>query len=514
LKVAILIKYQEWDQLALLRVDPHLYQDAETYYVDTVATEFLRKFEPLPTTFDRVAAAQANAREAEVSCYRANERLSPYVFAVLGQPNDGTDDGVLSFIRKVRKKVRRLLGEVPSSLEGRFGPGATFADRGRLTTVPDKMTSAPTLTRSCDVVLYHWAETAWGRAHYERRQPLAYCRGNRFSTVAKDSVKNRAIAVEPSLNVHYQLALGRLLKTKLLHAGLDTRRGQDVHRRVACQASRDGSLCTIDLSNASDTVAYNLVKLLVPDDWFDYFDSFRCENTFGLHGRSWTKLEKFSSMGNGFTFELETLLFASLVSVACDEQEPGYGEFGHDVYVFGDDIICPSSCFRGVKAVLEFFGMNLNRRKTFYEGPFRESCGGDFWNGKDVRPYHLESDPNEPHKIISLLNGLRRVLEKDWLSADRRSAYLRCWFGVLDALPAHVRQCRGPKGLGDIVIEDSETAWRTREKDSIRYVRVWKPVRINTISWNNWWPEVVLAAALFGVEIRFVDPSGPELVTE
>lgn len=509
LTVAILIRYQEWDQLSLLKVDPHHYRDRTSYFVDVVATEFLRKFEPLPTTVNREEAAVLNALAAESQCYRTNERLNPYIFSISGIPNDGTEQGVLSFVRKVRKKIKTVLGPIPHYLNGRHGPGATFADRGRLTTVPDKMSSAPTMTRDCDIMLYHWRETAWGRACQSRNQPPVTTRGNRFTTVPKDSRKDRGIAIEPSLNVFYQLAVGKHIKGRLKRFGLDLRRGQDVHRQVACQASRDDSLCTIDLSNASDTVAYNLVKLLLPDDWFDLLSSLRCENTFGLNGKkAWTRLEKFSSMGNGFTFELETLIFGSLTSIACDEVMPGYGEWGFDVFTYGDDILCPSDSFSAVKAVLEFFGMSLNDKKSFHKGPFRESCGGDFWEGADVRPHNLESDPNEPHKIISLLNGVRRICDKSWLPSHLRDRYLRCWFSILDSLPENIRRCRGPKDLGDIVIHDDDTRWKTKTKYSIRYLRVWKPVRTKTLSWRNWGPDVVLAAALYGVRDTLRGPIG------
>lgn len=509
LTVAVMLRYGEWDQLASLRVNPLHYLDRTTYFVDAVATEFLRKFEPLPTSVDREKNAVEAALAAEAQCFRTNERLSPYCIELLeGIPLGDVNKDVLAYVRRVRKKIARVLGPIPSSLEGKFGKGATFADRGRFTTVPDKMSSAPNLTHSSDIVLYHWAQNAWGRACYERRQPPVFTRGNRFTTVPKDAVKHRGIAVEPSLNVYYQLALGSHMKRRLKQFGIDLKNGQEVHRQVACQASRDGSLCTIDLSSASDTISLNLVKLLLPEDWFQLLDALRCSHTFGLKGKRWLRLEKFSSMGNGFTFELESLIFAALVSEACSSQVPGTGAWGEDVYVYGDDIICPTECYDGVKIVLEFFGMTLNGKKSFHEGPFRESCGGDFWDGEDVRPHNLEVDPDEPHKIISLLNGIRRICDKDWLSVDLRKRYLRCWFRILDALPADIRRLRGPKTLGDLVIHDEEPNWSTKTRHSIRYVRVWKPCRHRTISWNNWSGDVVLAAALYGVSDTLRGPLG------
>jgi hypothetical protein len=306
----------------------------------------------------------------------------------------------------------------------------------------------------------------------------------------------------------YQLSVGRHLKKRLQRFGIDLKKGQEVHRRVACQASRDDKLCTIDLSSASDTIASNLVKLLVPEMWADILDDLRCKFTYDLVKGKWLRLEKFSSMGNGFTFELETILFGCLVLEACSSALQRECFFGTDVFVYGDDIICPKEAYEEVKVVLEFFGMTLNKKKSFYEGPFRESCGGDFWGGADVRPHNLEENPDEPHKVISLLNGIRRICDKDWLPADLRTRYLRCWFSILDTLPLSVRRCRGPKDLGDIVVHDDEIRWDTREKHSIRYLRVWKPARTKAISWNNWSPDVVLATALYGIRDTLRGPLG------
>lgn len=176
------------------------------------------------------------------------------------------------------------------------------------------------------------------------------------------------------------------------------------------------------------------------------------------------ELQMFSSMGNGYTFELETLIFAALAH-ACG------GKVGQDTFVYGDDILVPTEISADVLALLRYSGFTPNQKKTFTTGHFRESCGGDFLMGHDVRPLFLKENPNGPSDWIVIANSLW-----DWsikwsmpeLAAVRNS--------VLNLIPAEIRRCRGPKELGSLVIWDHEKSWSYVERSSQRFFRVWRPV--------------------------------------
>jgi hypothetical protein len=323
----------------------------------------------------------------------------------------------------------------------------------------------------------------------------AIVRGNRFTTVDKDAHKKRGICIEPSINVFYQLAVGTWMTNKFRSTILwEKEEQQEFHKLLARLGSLTGSLATLDLSNASDTVCRNLVKLLLPTDWFQLLESLRSTHTF--IGGKWVRLEKFSSMGNGFTFELETLLFHCITAVVARESRQTADWFGRTVSVFGDDIICPTDCAKDVISALEFFGFKLNKEKSFYNGKFRESCGGDFFEGKDVRPHYLKEDPREPHQLIALANGLNRFRRRHLDCGG--SDITDCWLRVLDALPSRIRSLRGPEGLGDLVVHDEERTWNFIVRSSIRYFRVWRPVPFGRTGWHHFRPGVVLASALYG----------------
>jgi hypothetical protein len=502
--VAILCRYGEWDQLANLATDPSKYLDSEEYWAAVQATDLLRKCADLETTVDRKAAAVKGFYAAEALCFRANYRLSGYLD--MGDLTLQSSDIAERLIVRARKRIADVLGRCPDLLQGRFGPGSTYGDTGVLTTVPDKMTSRPTITRDAIPYLFQWSGTAWATACAGRSREPEFVPGNRFTTVPKDCRKDRGIAVEPSVNLFYQLAFGQVLKGRLRAAGLDLLHAQDIHRQVVCEASIRGDSGTIDLSSASDTVSYNLVKLLLPTRWFEALSALRSPKT--LVEKRWVWLEKFSSMGNGYTFELETLIFASLVSAVMEESQD-LPVWGQNVHTFGDDIIVPTSHYSNVCAALRFFGMVVNEEKSFGSGPFRESCGGDFFAGVGVRPYQMKEFPSEPQQYVAMANGLRRSAFQAGASSGLRfTALRRAWFRVLDALPSDIRRLRGPEGLGDLVIHDGEDRWNVRWRHSIRYIRVYRPARFSRVGWEHFWPDVVLACAVYGTGDGALGPPG------
>jgi hypothetical protein len=104
----------------------------------------------------------------------------------------------------------------------------------------------------------------------------------------------------------------------------------------------------------------------------------------------------FSSMGNGATFCLETLIFAA----AC------YAVGSRRFRVYGDDVIIEPECYDEYLRLTRFLGFSINHDKTFRDGPFRESCGLDVWNGVDVTPVYIRGLDNRKAVKCHLINSL------------------------------------------------------------------------------------------------------------
>jgi len=79
-----------------------------------------------------------------------------------------------------------------------------------------------------------------------------------------------------------------------------------------------------------------------------------------------------------------------------------------DVHVYGDDIIVRKSVYEPLIELLAYLGFTTNSRKTFSSGPFRESCGADWYEGKDVRPFTLDFALDSVESIFKILNLSRR----------------------------------------------------------------------------------------------------------
>jgi hypothetical protein len=228
--------------------------------------------------------------------------------------------------------------------------------------------------------------------------------GSRATTVPKTKDKRRMIAVEPTGNMYIQQGLMTIMYRRLASIGLDVKTLPDRHRQLAFYGSVGRHLATLDLSNASDTVAYELVRLLFPPKWFMWLDSVRSPR-MSVNGQ-WVDLEAFATMGNATTFPVETLVFWS-VCVGATMLQRLYRHYKSkpwrcgsllsdpsdraSVSVFGDDLIVRTDVAPFVMKTLSELGFSINTEKSFYspDEPFRESCGGDFFHGRAVRPWYI-----------------------------------------------------------------------------------------------------------------------------
>jgi len=220
----------------------------------------------------------------------------------------------------------------------------------------------------------------------------------RVCLVPKDSRGPRIISCEPAEMMFIQQGLMRLLykgiETSSMTKGLINFTDQSINQRLARSSSIDGAYATIDLSDASDRVSLELVRRIFPKNWLDALEATRSESTELPDGRI-VKLNKFAPMGSACCFPVEALVFWASVQAAIRLQNPHgyhsmhYMETVEAVYVYGDDIIVPSSFYEVAVEGLQRVGLIVNLSKSFADGPFRESCGGEYHNGVDVTPVRV-----------------------------------------------------------------------------------------------------------------------------
>ncbi len=221
--------------------------------------------------------------------------------------------------------------------------------------------------------------------------------------VPKTQATPRVIAIEPTCMQFVQQAFMRSLVLGIeSHASSKEFTGftdQEPNQRLAALGSCGAGLATLDLSEASDRVANWLVEELFADfpHFLEGIQACRSTRASLPDGRIIT-LVKFASMGSALTFPIEAMVFTSIVlSSVCEVRSlplnaSSLRSLRGTVRVYGDDIIVPDDCAERVALDLETFGFKVNRHKSFWTGEFRESCGKEYWRGRDVSHVKVRSD--------------------------------------------------------------------------------------------------------------------------
>lgn len=348
--------------------------------------ECLSKFPHVIPGIDRESRALTAFYDSEQRCKAANQRLAHL-------PNDYCTTSKV--VRRARRELKWLLSGIsPEEVMQRahWGPGASTSLSRSRSSPQNKWEFGA----HCTEGLLPWVHTLgkWSGRDFSAVPVL----GNLVTTVPKNAKTNRIIAIEPDWNSFIQLGLGAAIRHRLQRVGLLLDTAQAENRRLALIGSETGEYATIDLKAASDTVSLGLCELLLPpspDPLKGIIAQTR--SLFGLVGDDVVEYEKVSSMGNGYTFELETALFYALAR-ACTPSGI--------VRVYGDDVIMPAACAPLFIEVLMDLGMEVNLKKTFFTGDFRESCGGHYFRGNDVTPPYFREAVCDVPSYIRAYNKL------------------------------------------------------------------------------------------------------------
>lgn len=428
LTVYLLVKYGEWQQLVDLSCDASHYEDSFSFMEDYQVTEMLNKTPNLPLGVDRKRAAHDSFLKYESECRSTNDRLY-----------DSSDPRIARVAEMVHCTLGPLTQEALEFIEGnfRFGPGATTGVKGRGSVKSDKYDEQIHLTPE----LYPFYKAILGERWWDQSNDPIVVEGNKFATVPKNAKTDRGICIEPTLNSYVQLGIGAYIRRMLKRSTVDLNT-QDVNRELAANA-HDWSLATLDLSGASDSLSVSAVFRLLDPAWFELLDLARSPKT--LIDGTWVELEKFSSMGNGYTFELETLIFVSIAKSIVPR------ELWTLVNAYGDDIIVPREYAQEVIDALEFFGFSVNTQKSFLAGNFFESCGTDWFRNQNVRPFYCRGNKDEIPYALQLANSLRLWLSRklDGQFCERRFKPL--WEWLVGKVPSRWR-LTVPVHFGDVGI--------------------------------------------------------------
>jgi hypothetical protein len=447
LTVWLLYKEGEHDQLRDLSLDPHLYNDKFKFRDDYQATMLLAKcsFLNIPSKTFLQDKAMEKFFKFENLCNQTNLRLN----RLHSDPSYSGQNAQL--LHATVRKIESILGEIdPDELirNANWGPGVSTLLKGSKLSATIKFQKEFGITQHLYEFVKPWFPSAYPRwfEHIELHGGFQIENFNQLICVPKNTKSDRVIAIEPGINLWFQKAVGSVIRSKLKFTSkVDIRKGQTRHQKLSEISSSTGRLATIDFSSASDSISDETVKLLLPPRWYLLLDAMRTKGaTFAGKTLRWNK---FSSMGNGFTFELESLIFYAAAFASAELNKDSTA----DVTAYGDDVILPTSSVQTFTSFCEFLGFRVNKEKSFSSSYFRESCGAHFFDGLDCKPFFFKEKLSDAKCLYKLANGIRRLSHRrnSYIGCDVR--LLGCWLRVFAWIPKPLR-LRGPEGCGDDII--------------------------------------------------------------
>ncbi|DAD51130.1 TPA_asm: RNA-directed RNA polymerase [ssRNA phage SRR7976310_1] len=273
------------------------------------------------------------------------------------------------------------------------------------------------------------ANPTWARAEIarENQHGSMVVEGSKLGTVRKQYDIDRTICSEPVLEMFFQLGIGGYIEDRMeVRLGINLSTQPVKNQWLARQGSLDGSIATIDLKSASNSVSLGLTDSTLPR-WFNTWLRRTRSPKTRLPNGEYLEMHMVASMGNGYCFPLQTMFFAAVVC-ACYRMlglDPYFGTARKDAFlsplhqrrdrsgkpkrinagVFGDDIAVCREAYPLVCRALALFGFIVNEEKSFSTGPFRESCGHDYFNGVNIRGVYLK-DLDRDSDCYSLINRL------------------------------------------------------------------------------------------------------------
>jgi hypothetical protein len=396
----------------------------------------------------RAAEKQFEATEGEVSRFRVTRYEQHKVFT--------------SVANILYRDVLGSVGDKLMDLEivPRHGPGSTV-DR---TYGNRKFTDRRWTERLQRTFPFDWYKLF----NYNEEEPLGETQGPagigeatilqrkseppvRVVFVPKTMKTPRVIAIEPVWTQEVQQGLMREfvrhLESDRTVGGQINFTDQTINRNLAFESSNSRKYATIDLSEASDRVHPSLVAKMFSQYPHLNRAVFACRSERAqLPSGKVIPLKKFASQGSALCFPVEAMVFYSIAVSALLKRRDlsltsaNVKTVAKDVFVYGDDIIVPTQEVTDVIRELEAAGLKVNRKKSFYRGHFRESCGMDAFMGVNVTPVYvrhpLPCTSREAEEIAGTVSTANQFYRKGyWKTAAKLRQFVEAVAGVVPHVP-------------------------------------------------------------------------------
>lgn len=297
------------------------------------------------------------------------------------------DDDMLNCISDI---IARWFGDFHiDDLRPTNGPGSVA--EGPLT-VPEKF-AVMNVDKTLEVLLRTNVDPDSHLGYFPIHPGKDLDRCSRTIFVPKTFTKLRTISMEPAtLQYIQQGVMFELYDYIGKHPYLGVRiklSDQCQNQVMALEGSKYHNYGTIDLSHASDSVSWSLIKRVFRSSprLYRWLLGTRSSSTILPTGER-LRLYKYAPMGSALCFPIQCILFCAVVKHALDNvTERCNGP--QDLYtVYGDDIVLPSQAYEECIRILQALGFTVNESKSYCSGEYRESCGKEYYAGYDVSPVY------------------------------------------------------------------------------------------------------------------------------
>jgi hypothetical protein len=310
---------------------------------------------------------------------------------------------------------------------------------------------------------------------------------SKICDVPKTMDKPRLIASEPVCNQWTQqitrMWIDERISATWIGKFIDLH-DQGKSQKMVAEASLSRSMCTVDLSSASDRLsAWSVVRMFRKNrTLFEALRAHRTVYTRDQYGiRPTYFINKFATQGTAVTFPIQSLFFLAC-ALAVSTNNGSHREIMRlvgKVRTFGDDILCPTEGFGRLRNLLTYLQLKVNDDKSFSRGHFRESCGSDCFKGYDVTPVRPKtlatSSPEHVLSAIDLCNNLFKKglwhasVKTEELLLRKETKFLR-----------RVRPCSGSTGLVTFSGEDSSHL-KSRWSDDLQRMESYQLAFVNVV---------------------------------
>jgi hypothetical protein len=174
---------------------------------------------------------------------------------------------------------------------------------------------------------------------------------------------------------------------------------QTINQSLAAFGAKTGDVATLDASKASDSISKSLFTDIFPMEYVQEVMPLLPTHFIMARSKKQYPLQMASTSGHSLTFRHETIIFLAAMRVAYKQYHALVTHHSVEkvapvsAWAYGDDSLIASDAAEIAVHILNTIGININTDKSYWTGPYRESCGKEYWKETEVTSEYFPRFP-------------------------------------------------------------------------------------------------------------------------